>query len=317
MPNFSIQPGGVSSATDQRGCLDISVVVACTDPCSTVGTAVSALSDACADLRAELIIVDGSSEGISARDTEAERGCRVAVIRMPPGTLVPLLWSEGLARASGNAVAFTLSQCVVGPAWARALLAGLENGASGVAGPLTLGARTSISDWAVYYLRYSNLLNQEPGAVASDIPGDNAAYRRASLIRYAATFADGFWEIEFHRRIRQDGETLAFVSGATAALTATSGFLGMMANRLEHGRRFGAWRAANQGRPAWLLVAGSPLVPVLMTARIAARVLRHREHRARLAISLPILFLFTLAWAAGEARGALSRTRQRRLLEAA
>lgn len=317
MPTLPNQPDGARLASAPRAFCDISVVVACTEPSSTIRAAVDALSEACASVRAEIIVVDGSSEGLSRRDVDSSGGCHVWVVRMPPGTLVPRLWSEGLAHATGNAVAFTLSQCVVGPGWARALLAGLEDGASGVAGPLTLGARTSVSDWAVYYLRYSNVLNQKPGLVDSDIPGDNAAYRRASLKRHADTFADGFWEVEFHRRIRRDGETLAFVSDATAALTATSGFLGMMANRLEHGRRFGAWRAATAGRPAWLLVAASPVVPALMTARIAARVLRHREHRARFAISLPILFLFTLAWAAGEARGALSPTRARRFLEAA
>jgi hypothetical protein len=137
---------------------------------------------------------------------------------------------------------------------------------------------------------------------------DNAAYRRDTLERHSASFADGFWEVDFHRRLRREngGTRLEFIPGADAQFGPSSSFAPLARQRFAHGRHWGAWRVEQGVRSAWQVVVAAPLVPLVLGARIARRVLRRPSHRVRFVLSLPVVLALAAAWAAGEAVGALS-----------
>src|SRR5205814_4082254 len=117
-------------------------------------------------------------------------------------------------------VAFTTGHCIVDRDWAQAMLGAIAGGAAGVAGALSLADDAGPVDWALFYLRYSAFLGRGESApeVAHEIPGDNAAYSRDALARHAASFAQGFWEVDFHRRLRAENSAtrLLFVPGMGA-----------------------------------------------------------------------------------------------------
>ncbi len=92
----------------------------------------------------------------------------------------------------------------------------------GAAGRIDLGNETSVTDWAVFYLRYSEFLH-EPERIECGVPGipaDNAAYDGEAIRRFVMTSDDGFWEVEFHRQFHAAGGSLAMVQGATALVRA-------------------------------------------------------------------------------------------------
>jgi len=227
------------------------------------------------------------------------------ILRFPPGTLVPVLWAAGLGRARGPGVAFTLGNIVVARPWAQALRSGLTE-ASGVGGPLVLHPQSGVVDWAIFYLRYSAFLpSQLPaGSVTGEIAGDNAAYLGSALERHASSFTKGFWEVEFHRRLRAEGQRLVSTRQATAAVTWSVPFWPMVRHRFVHGRHFGASRVAGGTRPGRIVFA-APLVPWILAARAARRVWSERGHRTRFVIALPMFVALAAAWAMGEAVGAL------------
>jgi hypothetical protein len=200
--------------------------------------------------------------------------------------------------------------------WARSLLGGIERGRTGVAGSLALAPDTGAVDWAVFYLRYSNFLDDvdRDREVAGEIPGDNAAYRRDALDRHASSFVDGFWEVDFHRRIRAEGARLALVPGATTRFRPFASLWSFVQQRFEHGCQFGAWRVTSDGRPAWRIVIAAPVVPFVLVGRIAGRVLRKPPERVRFVRALPALLTLATAWAAGEAWGALVHRRRSRFV---
>src|SRR5688500_1936251 len=190
-----------TSAPSQDSACAISVVVGSINSARTVGRVLEALQATTAGLDAEIVLVDASTDGTAARAREAVPG--VIVRELPAGTLTPRLWSAGLAMSRGRVVAFTTGHCVVERGWARALIDGIAGGATGVAGSLTLARDSGPVDWALYYLRYSAFLGlgERIPQDAHEIPGDNAAYARDALDRHAASFENGFWEVDFHRRL--------------------------------------------------------------------------------------------------------------------
>jgi hypothetical protein len=283
----------------------LSVIVASVDATRTLGECIRRLRRSCASLDAELIVVDASRESAAARNA-AEAADSVVVL--PYGTLVPRLWAEGYRRSRGRIVAFTLGQCLVAPAWAPALVAAFDRGATGAGGPFAIADGTGPIDWAIFYLRYSAFMAAALGSgrTEGEIAGDNAAYRRDALDRHAAAFDDGFWEIDFHRRVRSDGGWLAAVPEAGVEYAGSAPLRTMIGHRFAHGRHFGTGRARSHGRLR--IVAAAPIVPFVLAARAARRVAGSIRERWRFLAALPWFLALAAAWAVGEARGALTAT---------
>ncbi len=183
----------------------------------------------------------------------------------------------------------------------------LDAGATGAGGPLVIAPGARPLDWAVFYLRYSAFMPETIGSgpVDGEIAGDNAAYRREALDRHADSFADGFWEVDFHRQIRREGGWLVAVPAATAAFGRSFPLRTIAAHRFAHGRQFGAGRVRGGIRAAWQIVLAAPAVPVVLAARAARRVARTTTGRWRFIVALPWFLLLAGAWASGEAWGAL------------
>ncbi len=285
------------SSPDQR---ELSVVVAADGDAHAADACIRAILTATNGINAEVIVV---------RTTNAERPSQephITTVSMPPGTLTPRLWSEGYRRANGRVVAFTTTHFRVGKGWAKALMAGIDRGWGGVGGNISLASSTSVIDWAVYYLRYSAFMAETTAVTTNhEIAGDNAAYRKDAMDAHRGSFANGFWEVEYHRLLRQHGGTLAFAAGADAAFVGGVRPGALFAARFAHGRHFARWRVSSAHVPRARVICAAPLVPLVLVARIARRALKHPGHRVRFLLAAPLLLWFALGWAAGELWGGL------------
>jgi len=281
----------------------LSVIVASVDVSRSIDECLRRVRQSCAPFDAEIIVVDASSGGEAAAIARAADG--VAVVELRPGTLVPVLWAEGYRRSCGRLVAFTLGQCLVSQEWASALVEALEQGAAGAGGPLVMASGGRPLDWAIFYLRYSAFSPDAfgSGRTEGEIAGDNAAYRREILDRHAATFGEGFWEVDFHRRVRAGGGWLAAVPRALVEFAGLSRASTIVGQRFAHGRHSGASRARTHWRIR--LIIAAPLVPFVLAMRAAARI-RRREDRWRFLAALPWFLVLASVWAFGEACGALT-----------
>jgi hypothetical protein len=291
---------------DQSEAVDVSVVIASVESLRSIRHCLDSVRTALEGKRSELYVIDASQDG-SADIAESELGPG-HVTRCPPGTLTPQLWAAGIARTTGKVVALTTGHFIVGPRWAQSLMSGLEAGMHGVAGSIGLADATSVTDWAVFYLRYSEFLT-EPERLRTGvhgIPADNAAYDGEAIRRFVTTTDEGFWEVEFHRQLHVAGASLALVRGAAARYGRSFPFRTIAAHRFHHGRHAGAWRARTAQRPALAIVASSPLVPAALALRTWRRVRSDARHRRRFLRSLPVFLALAMCWAAGEALGALS-----------
>ena len=262
-----------------------------------LGRAIAAVREACKHVRHEIVIAHAEhlTEPVK-RWTNA--GARTVSTHADP--LVPELWAAGFRAASGNAVAFTTADFTVPPTWAQALLSSLGGATVGAGGAIQLRANAGLFDRAVYFLRVSSFLPPLREGTATEIPGECAAYIRSALERHQSSFGQGFWEVDFHRRIREEGCRLVCHAAATVTLQSGGRWRTALSHRYRHGQNSGAYRAAILGYPWWRGVLAAPLVPLVL----AARVLRRAGAKGRLAEALgavPVILVLATAWAAGEA----------------
>jgi len=285
---------------------DVSVIIASVESAHSIARCIESVTVALTGLRSEVVVVDASSDASASIAVNALGSA--AVMRRPVGTLTPELWAVGIARSTAPVVVLSTGHFTMQPSWIRSLVAGLRDGQTGVAGRIDLAEETTITDWAVFYLRYSEFL-REPGGVqkgVAGIPADNAAYDGEAIRRFVTAADDGFWEVEFHRQVHASGGSLAMVSGATARYGRSFPFRTIAAHRFRHGRHSGAWRVARKIRSVPAVVLASPLVPFALAARTWRRVRSTTGHRSRFLRALPQFLALASLWAVGEAVGALS-----------
>lgn len=287
---------------------DISVVLAQAGSFPRLVAALRAVAASCDGLAAEIIVA-----GVEPGELPAELREMARCVAAPQAWLVPERWGAGLAAATAPVIAFTTSQFDVSPTWARTLLDAVRRDATvaGVAGTIGLAPRATAAEGAVYLLRYSAFL---PGSVSTatavaDIPGDNAAYRRAALLAHADLLTRGFWEVDFHRRFTAPRERLLMLPDTLATFHGPVTLGAMMRERFRHGVAFGASRVREHGQSRWRVIGAAPAVPLVLTARVAGRA-RRRPAGARLLVSSgPAVLALAGAWAVGEAFGAAGAAR--------
>jgi hypothetical protein len=234
-----------------------------------------------------------------------------ATFTTTPGALVPHHWRDGIDAASGEIVALTISQMVPAPDWITQIRRELD-ASDVIGGAIDPGEGLRLVDWAEYFCRYSRDLRPFPERETFDLPGDNAAYRRARLETVRDTYRDGFWEPQVHRRLAAEGVALRQTPAIVVRQGRSAGFRAFVSQRWRHGRAFGRQRGArfSAGRTV-LAVLTSPVVPILMTWRVTRLVLAKRRARGRLFTALPVLLAFNVTWAVAEALGHVDSLRRR------
>lgn len=240
-----------------------------------------------------------------------ERHPWVRWLAAPADRLIPHLWGQGMVQAVGDVMAITTAHFAPAADWLAALRqAHVRLDAPAIGGRIEPPRGGRLVDWATFFLRYSQYHGLDREQELGDLAGDNASYKRAALAAYPGELAEGFWELDLHRRLRAAGQRLMFVPAVRVTQRTSFGFRRFLAQRLHHGRQFGRSRFA--GRSGLLRVAtaaAAPLIPLVFLARITGRVARGRRDYGPFLAALPILVCFLIAWSLGEAWGYLSRFR--------
>lgn len=222
-----------------------------------------------------------------------------------PGALVPHHWRDGIDAARTEVVALTISQMIPARDWIATIRRELEV-EDVIAGAIDPGTGLRVGDWAEYFCRYSRDMRPFPRRETPDLPGDNAAYRRARLESVRESYRDGFWEPDVHRAFAERGVALPQSPELVVHQGRSAGLHAFATQRMHHGRAYGQQRGVRFSTARNVAgVLGWPLVPFVMTLRIVQLVLKKRRYRARLALALPAVVALNTVWAIAEARGHL------------
>ncbi|HMA21965.1 MAG TPA: glycosyltransferase [Gemmatimonadaceae bacterium] len=279
--------------------------MASVDAAATIRACLESVAASCAHIEHEVIVVDSSRDDSAAIASRALPGA--TIVRHGSGLLVPHLWAAGIESARGDVVALTTANFRVSGGWAGALLSALGESVVGVGGPIALADDVSITDAAVFFLRYSAYLQSRSRSVseARDFAGDNCCYLRAALNDGTWSVEHGFWETEENAALRKAGSRLVMNPDAKAIFLGGMTLGAFSRQRYAHAVLFGEWRARVNGESRARMIAVSPLVPFILSLRIAKRAWQMSEYRSRLLGCMPVLLWLAACWAAGEAMGAL------------
>jgi glycosyltransferase involved in cell wall biosynthesis len=252
----------------------------------------------------EIVVVDNSTDGTA--EVIRRRFPTIKLVVWPPSSLIPELWEAGIRQSSGDIVAITTAHCVPGKDWLIQMLKAHEAAVPAIGGVIENDDSGGLVDWAIYFCRYNQYMLPCREGFVSEIPGDNASYKRAYIDRCQHVWRNGFWEPAVHAELKKTGLQLLLVPSIIVCHKKSFSLKGFLEQRFQHGMQFGGERASRfSGPKRALYVLLSPAIPIAFLVRISRQVLRKRRHRKEFLRSLPILLLFLLAWTWGELIGYL------------
>lgn len=294
---------------------ELSVVVPSVNGLDDLRECLEALAAEARHEAIEILVPERCGEAVRrvvARDYPQAR-----LLPASPRTTIPDLRAMGFEAAGGDTVAVIEDHVIVPPGWARQIIDARRNGAEVVGGTLHNAATTRTVDWAAFLCEYSHMLVERPAGPATWLTGNNVAYRRELLERHRVAVTAGRWDDHLHAVLQRDGVELIYRPDIRVAHKKHYSVGEYVSQRFLYSRAHAGARTA--GRPLAIRAAmglGAILLPPVLLSRIVGRVLKTGAHRAELGKALPLLAVFVVSWAAGEAAGflvgpgdALSRVR--------
>jgi hypothetical protein len=289
--------------TSRSGTPALSVVVASVNGWDVLGPTLSSLDALPERDRMEVIVVDA----VGGETRERIRAHRPAVdlVEVEGRLPIPRLRYRGVCRARGDLVAIIEDHAAVGPGWARAFLDSHE-GPWGAVGGIVENGEHGLVNWAVFFCEYTPYMGPVAEGESRDLPGNNIAYKRPHLMRHARVLDDGKWESWINDRLRADGVPLATTNAAVVRHIKPFRLGYFLTQRFHFARSYAGMRRTDQGWPMRLVyVAGSMLLPALLSLRVARTALGKRRHLARFALCFPLVALFLTVGSCGEMVGYL------------
>jgi glycosyltransferase involved in cell wall biosynthesis len=280
----------------------LSVVIGSQNARNSISQCLNALERQRNGQEVEIIVVDNSTDGTA--DIVSKQFPGVKLVRPAEDKYMPELWEIGINESAGDVVAITTSHFVPEKNWIAEILKAHQSAYAGIGGAIENDKSAGLVSWAVYFCRYSSYMLPFPEVTVNDFAGDNASYKRSALDRYSEARRKGFWEFFIHNEMRKDGLELLLKPEIVVYHQKSFSLSGFMSQRFWHGRQFGSERASSISllkRSIYILA--SPLIPMVFLLRIARRVLDKGKHIQEYLLSLPVLLLFLLSWAAGEFTG--------------
>lgn len=277
----------------------LSVVIASVNGFPYLARCLDALRDHCPE--AEVVVADRTDE--TSRERVRTHWPEVHLLTFDEPMSVPELRAAGIAAASAPCVAVIEDHCRVTSGWGQRIVAAHRTGHRVVGGPVRNVATARVRDWAAFLCEYSAFLEPMAGGPVSGLTGMNVAYDREAIATMKPLLDEGRWESWLHPHLQRHGFTLHLEPEIVIEHDKDFGLREFLLQRWHYTRAFAAMRNPELGRRRVLYVAAAPLIVPLMFARIAGHVLRRRRHLREAALAVPLVLLYLMVGAAGEATG--------------
>ncbi|MGV6850109.1 MAG: glycosyltransferase [Marinibacterium sp.] len=250
----------------------------------------------------EIIVVDRLGEQVRHKLELAFPD--ITLIRVAPGTTIPMMRHEGFRAATTPAVAVIEDHVIVPPDWGRRMLGELAKGHDVVAGAFENAATETLVDWAAFLTEYCHGLPPLPEGPVGGVPGNNVIYRKEVLDRYMDVTALGKWENYLHDAMKADGIELIMRPDIVVGHKMHYTFGLYFSQRYIYSRAYAGMRVVGEGLPKKIAMGGAAFaLPPLMFVRTVQTLRKKGKHMDWFAKSIPMIAAFCVAWGAGEVAG--------------
>jgi hypothetical protein len=252
---------------------------------------------------AEVVVADWTDE--PTRRVVRERWPDVKLLSFDKPTTVPELRAAGIFAAQAPHIAVIEDHCDVLPFWADGIIAAHRNGHPVVGGSIRNVRTRRLRDWAAFFCEYSAFMEPADGGSVRGLPGMNVSYDRSALAAIDDLLRAGHWESWLHPRLLERGFELWCDPEIVLEHAKDFGFIEFASQRYHYSRSYAGMRNEELGRKRVLYALGSPLLVPLAYMRIARNVRARPSYRPAFRRATPLILLYTVVWAAGEAIGYL------------
>ena len=275
----------------------LSVVVACVNGLPYIGECLDSLCGRCPE--AEIIVADCTDPETRTRIRQGWPSVKLIAFETP--TSIPALRAAGIAASVAPYVAVIEDHCVVREGWSQGIVNAHRAGYSAVGGPIRNGA-LRLRDWAAFLFEYSSYMEPQAAGEVVDLPGMNVSYDRKALAAMEDLLREARWESWLHARLLERGFAFYATPDVTLDHVKDFGIWEFLGQRFHYARAYAAMRNAGLGWKRAVYALGSAAIVPLVYARIARNVLR-RGHAREFVLATPLLGLYLIATALGEALG--------------
>lgn len=292
-------------------CVNISVVVASFSGERLLSDCLARLTQQC-HLRNDIEIIAPTTLDRKPLARVRERFPVVHFVERSPETNVFKLRAAGASLAQGRLVLLTEDHTRASDRWIEQLEAAHHAGHQVVGGPVDNGRPETAYGWGLYFCEYGIHTPPMQEGITPVLSGLNIGYDRDMLDNTRAVWSEELHENEIHDALRALGTIdLWMIPSAIVDTRLNMTPREAILHLATGGRQYGRHRV-RRARPAMraMLAMASPLVPIVLFARICFRVLRRCPIRLlRIAQSLPWIALLLGSWCVGEASGYLTTRR--------
>lgn len=219
---------------------------------------------------------------------------------------VPQLRALGLSHAAGETVAITEDCCIPAKNWCAEIIRAHRSGYDVVGGAIENGSSDTSVNWAAYFCEYSERMMPVPDGNVVGLAGNNSSYRRNIFERVDKSVINEYWEYFLYRELGRLDVKMRSVPTIVVHKKKEHRFIPFLRQRFHFSRSFAGMRSSHMPPYRRIFYAvSSPLLPFLMTGRIARQVIRKKRYGLQFLRALPLLSLFMLSYAGGEASGYL------------
>ncbi len=260
----------------------------------------------------EIILIDSSEDGTP--EIVRSRFPRVKLLhfddRKYPGTARNI----GIAQANGDVFAFIDTDCVADCEWLANIAAAHRSADLCIGGVVDNGNPESLVGWAAYFLEFSHWMPRGSKGELKEIATCNLSIKRSAFERYGPFLEQTYCsDTAFHWRMTGDGHHATMAPQIRIRHFNIDRFGSFLRHEYFHGNSYARVRITQtKFSPLRCVVysLGSVLLPGLLYARIASRVLRNRQYGWKLIQCTPPLFAGLVCWSAGEAAAYVAGARR-------
>jgi GT2 family glycosyltransferase len=252
----------------------------------------------------EIIVVSPNLN--KASDYIKENFPRVKLIQTAERLGIPQLRALGMSQTTGDIIAVTEDCCIPNENWFAEIIKAHQSEYDVIGGAIENGSTDKIINWTAYLCEYSQMMPPIASGEVGGTAGNNSSYKREILDKVDQSIKSDYWEYFLHQELRNQGVRILSVPTILVLKKKEFGFLYFLTQRFYFSRSFAGMRS-KLIPPSRRIISAlfSPALPLLMTWRIAQQVFQKKKYVKEFFLSLPLLSIFMVSYAAGEFTGYL------------
>lgn len=279
----------------------LSIVIASVNGLDLLEKTLKAIDNLAERPQIEVVVVD--RVGQSVRSRLKDRSPKITVVPVDQKLTIPRLRFLGVGASKAPIVAFLEDHVAVEPGWAAAILEAHRNDCGAVGGAVADG-RTDLVSTAAFLCEYHRYMPPVVEGPCDDLPGNNIAYKREVIEKYAYLLDNGKWESWINQELKAEGALTRSTGRAVVRHIKPFGFMHFLTQRFHFARSFAGMRRDDQSWTRRIVYGlGSIALPLLFLLRIFRAVIVKRVAPGRFLKALPLIVVFVSAGAIGEMIG--------------